>query len=94
LVQHLNISRLDSGDYLVSEEDGIILNGLKNILVNAQIEDVDHLFGHIKALRDIFVTSDAHFLDHKETLLKEYKVKVLCPYDTIQRIKNSIHTGS
>jgi hypothetical protein len=86
----LDISRLDSGDYLVSDEDAKILNDLQITLANAQIEDIDHLFGHIKAKRDIFVTSDAHFLDHKESLIRKFGVTVLNPSDTIQRINKSI----
>jgi len=83
----LDISRLDSGDYLVSDEDVILLDSLQSIMKDAQIEDIDHLFGHMKAKRDVFVTSDKHFLDHKELLSKKYNIEVLQPEETIEKLK-------
>jgi hypothetical protein len=86
----INISRLGSKDYVVSDEDVKLLDDLQKTLANAQIEDIDHLFGHLKAKRDIFVTSDGHFLDYKEKLMREFGIIVLNPFDAIDRIKKSI----
>jgi hypothetical protein len=87
-VFRLDVSRLDSGDYLASDTDVSTLERLRGILIDAQLEDVDHLFGHLKAKRDIFVTSDHHFLDHQERLKKEFNVLVFNPKDALIRIKN------
>jgi hypothetical protein len=93
-VFRLDMSRLDSGDYLASETDVNTLDRLQSILVEAQLEDIDHLFGHIMAKRDIFVTSDHHFLDHQKQLKKDFNVDALDPNDTIRRIKNIISMKS
>jgi hypothetical protein len=86
----LDISRLDSGDYLISDDDVNLMGSLRRTMADAQMEDIDHLFGHIKAKRDIFVTSNNHFLDYQESLLLDFGTVVLPPYDTVQRIRKSI----
>lgn len=86
----IGMSQIDSQDYLISDEDSYILDKLRAIMVSAQVQDVDHLFGHIKAKRDIFVTSDRHFLDHQEQLRKELNAVVLNPNDAIEQLKRSL----
>jgi hypothetical protein len=86
----LGISRLDSGDYLSSDSDSKAIDDLQKIMLNAQAEDVDHIFGHINAKRDLFVTSDSHFLNHKEDLKDKFGVNVLKPEEAIQVIRKKI----
>ena len=83
----LDMSRVDSGDYLSSDSDSKMMEKLRGIMVHAQVEDIDHLFGHIMAKRDIFVTSDSHFLNHQEELKNEFGTVVLKPEDAVQRIQ-------
>jgi hypothetical protein len=86
----LDVSRLDSGDYLLPDEDVDLLHRLQGVIVDAQVEDLDHLFGHMTANRDIFVTNDHHFLDHQERLKQEFGAVVLNPSDAVQYISKSI----
>lgn len=83
----LDMSRFDSGDFLISDSDIKIIDGLRHIMVTAQIEDVDHLFAHIAAKRDIFVTSDSHFLDHREELKNRFGATVLKPEAAVRNIR-------
>ena len=57
------------------------------MLEGAQTEDVDHIFGHIRGRRDIFVTSDSHFLSHHEELRDRFAVLVLKPEDAVKEIE-------
>jgi hypothetical protein len=86
----LDMSRLDSEDYLTSDADAKIIDRLREIMIDAQVEDVDHLFGHIMAKSDIFVTSDSHFLNHDEELKNEFEAVVLKPEDAVERIEKLI----
>jgi hypothetical protein len=79
----LDMSILDGRDHLVSKEHIAFLDKLHNIINDAQIEDLDHLFGHIMAGRDIFITSDPHFLDHQERLKQDFNAIVLNPKDAV-----------
>lgn len=80
-------SHLDFGDFLVSDDDVKNEANLRKIMSEAQLEDIDHLLGHIAAKRDLFITSDPHFLDHAEELKKEFEVVVLKPEDALQEIE-------
>lgn len=86
----LDMSRLDSEDYLTFNSDSKVMEKLRGIMADAQVEDIDHLFGHIMAERDIFVTSDSHFLNHQEELKREFEAVVLKPEDAVQRIQKVI----
>jgi hypothetical protein len=86
----LDISRLDSGDYLISDNNVQTIDQIQKIMSDAQIEDIDHLFGHINAGRDIFITSDEHFLDKKEQLNNEFGAVILNPEDAIKEIQKHI----
>lgn len=90
-VFRLNSSRLGSGDYLVSEKGAKTINALEYLMVGAPIEDVDHLFGHIKSGHDLFITNDKHFLNYKGDLKTEYDVVVLTPEDAIKEIKRKLN---
>lgn len=84
----VGLTYLDSGDYLIDDSDEKIINRLQDIMLGAQAEDVGHLFAHMRAERDIFVTSDFnHFLSHKEQLKKEFRVEILNLKDAIQRLQ-------
>jgi len=86
----LDTSRLNSGDYLVSTRDVEIIDKIASLMPGAQTEDIDHLFGHINAGRDIFISSDNHFLNNKKKLYKEFGVVILNPEDSIVEIENQI----
>ena len=83
----LNVSYLGSGDFLISEGDSKMINDLSEIMKGAQTEDIDHIFGHIIEKRDIFVTSDSHFLNHHEELLNKFGVLVLKPESAVKQIE-------
>jgi hypothetical protein len=83
----VDTSYLGSDDYLISEEDGKIIGDLHEMLEGAQIEDVDHIFGHLRDNRDIFVTNDSHFLSHHEELKSKFSVVVLKPDDAVKEIE-------
>jgi hypothetical protein len=84
----LDMSRMDAEDYLISDSDDELLEKLRVIMTKAQIEDIDHLFGHIMARRDIFITSDPHFLKHKEDLMNNFGALILRPEEAVQEIRN------
>ena len=86
----IGMSRLGSEDYLTSDPNTKIIDRLQEIMLDAQVEDIDHLFGHIMAKGDSFVTSDSHFLNHQGELKKEFGAIVLKPEDAVQRIEKFI----
>ena len=83
----LNVSYIGSEDFLISEDDSKMINDLSEIMKGAQTEDIDHIFGHIIGQRDIFVTSDPHFLNHHEELLNKFGVLVLKPEGAVKQIE-------
>ena len=84
----LDMSRLDTEDYLISDSDAKLLAKLRVVMTEAQIEDIDHLFGHIMARRDIFITSDPHFLNHREDLKNNFGALIFRPEEAVQEIRN------
>ena len=82
-----DVSRLDSGDFFVSEGQSQLIDDLSDVLRQAQPEDIDHVAGHIFGRRDLFVTSDKHFLDYSQELLSRFGVLVLRPKDAADRIE-------
>ena len=87
----VGMTRLGIGDYIVSDSDVKMNERIGEIMQGAQIEDVDHIFAHIKDNRDIFVTSDNHFLKHQEELRNEFGAIVLEPQDAIQEIRKRVN---
>jgi hypothetical protein len=86
----LNVSYIGSEDFLVSEDDSKMIDDLSELLKGAQTEDIDHVFGHIIGKRDIFVTSDTHFLDHYKELLDKFGVLVLKPEDAVKQVDKKL----
>lgn len=86
----LDVSYLDSGDFLISEYGSKMVDDLTELMKGAQTEDIDHIFGHMIGKRDIFVTSDPHFLDHHDELLNEFGVLVLTPEDAVKEIETKL----
>ena len=77
-------------DFYASEED-VELNDLifscigKNI---KNVKDVDHLIGHIRSSRDIFVTSDSDdFIKHRKCLEEKCAVKILTPEECLEHVR-------
>ena len=83
----LGKSYLGSGDFLISEDHSKMIDDLTETMKGAQTEDIDHIFGHIIGKRDIFVTSDPHFLDHHEELRNKFGVLVLRPECAVKQIE-------
>lgn len=83
----LDSTRLRSEDFLISNADRVTLDRISRIMSSAQIEDHDHLFAHIADGRDLFITSDPHFLDHADQLREELAVFVLTPEMALERIR-------
>jgi hypothetical protein len=86
----LDVSYLDSGDFLISEDDSKMISDLSELMKGAQIEDIDHISVHIIGKRDIFVTGDSHFLDHHEELLKKFGALVLRPEDAVKEVEKRL----
>jgi hypothetical protein len=86
----LDVSYLDSGDFLISEDYSKMISDLSKLMKGAQIEDIDHICGHVIGKRDIFVTSDSHFLDHHEELLNKFGALVLKPEDAVKEIERRL----
>jgi len=84
------VSRSGSKDFTISKQHSEILNKINRILKTAQTEDIDHLFGHIVAGRDIFVTTDNHFLDHKDKIKREFGVDVFTPKEAVEQISKTV----
>jgi hypothetical protein len=83
----LGESYIGSEDFIISEDHSKMIDDLSEIMKEAQTEDIDHIFGHMIGKRDIFVTSDSHFLDHREELLNKLRVLVLKPEDAVKQIE-------
>lgn len=66
----LDFSRLDSGDFWAGEEnihlsqqiEKLVFGEISGKRSHNELADVDHLLGHYKARRDIFVTQDKRIL--------------------------------
>jgi len=86
----LDVSYLGSGDFLISEDDSKMVNDLTELMKGAQTRDIDHIFGHMIGKRDIFVTSDPHFLDHHDELLNGFGALVLKPEDAVKQIERKV----
>jgi len=82
----LGMSSLGSWDFLVSEDDAKMIDDLCELMKGAQSEDIDHIFAHIVGKRDIFVTSDPHFLEHREEFLHRFSALVCNPEDAVAEI--------
>lgn len=89
-VFRLDKSYIGSEDVIISEDHSKMIDELSEIMKGAQTEDIDHIFGHIVGKRDIFVTSDSHFLDHREELLNKFSVLVLMPEDAVKQIERKV----
>jgi hypothetical protein len=93
-VFRLGSSHLEFKDRLASEDDVKMADRLREIMAGAQVQDIDHLLGHIMDKRDIFVTADAHFLDHQEELKNEFGLVVLAPKDAVDQIDKTYPSQS
>lgn len=88
----LDVSRLDSEDYLVDENYQMREEEITKLLLSKRPKgkkgnltaDVDHLLGHIGAERDYFVTSDPDFLNARGELKNGFSVNILTPEEVVQ----------
>lgn len=89
-------STFDGPDFFVNEKS---FDKLKNILFPGlnrnhkkymnNLYDVDHLYGHIQAGRNIFVTSEKNFLNKKEKMREIYGIKICTPEESLEQIGNT-----
>jgi hypothetical protein len=93
-IVRLDISKLDSGDFLAGENDEKLENELKALLFSTldkedtrylnKINDIDHLIGHIKNKRDIFVTDDKDILRRVDKLKDSFNIVVMNPSQCLE----------
>jgi hypothetical protein len=89
-------SRFDSGDYWASGEDVDLSARLQRLLFPTlnrnqsdyknKIHDIDHLIGHAKAKRDIFVTNDKGILKKHAELNSDFGIIVMTPDQAVAHI--------
>jgi len=77
-------------DMYAGEEDKNIQKTIQSCIGNnpKRLNDVDHLIGHIKAKRDIFVTNDGDFIKHRDCLSQRCKTKIMTPQECVEYINN------
>jgi len=95
-VARWDTSRWDSGDMWASEEDERLATELQHLLspglstedkrYSNKINDVDHLVGHFKNGRDIFITDDDGILRKLEVLRTSFGIVVMRPAYALQSI--------
>ncbi len=100
----LGYSRLNH-TRLAGEDDGPAVDRLSHLLFSEslsalakksrhrQVRDVMHLYTHIMHKRDYFVTRDHDFLDHADTIRKEYGTRVGTPGQCIASIQTMESQG-
>ena len=72
-----------------------MMNRLQQIMEGAGINDVDHIWGHMSARRDWFVTGDKkHILKHKEALKREFGVIVMAPEEAVTKVNGLLEKGN
>ena len=93
-------SRWDNGDYWAAPEDVALSDGLQRLLFPTlntgqsdyrnKIHDVDHLIGHAKAKRDVFVTDDKSILKKHAELKSDFGITVMMPDQAVAYIHDAI----
>jgi hypothetical protein len=91
-----DMSRWDSGDMWASEEDQGLATELQRLLspglspedkhYSNKVNDIDHLLGHFKNRRDIFITDDGGILRKHAALRDSFGIVVMRPADALQSI--------
>lgn len=95
-VFRLDVSRLDSGDMIASEEWAKEADELMALLFPGatsesgrhrnRMADVDHLMGHKIAGRDIFVTNEKAILNQREALSAKFGITVMSPGEAVEKV--------
>lgn len=85
-----NHSVWNGGDVWGGDEHIEMKNKIKTIAPSMGLEDVDHLIGHIINKRDVFITSDRHFLDNKDRLKENINVEIMSPKDFVRKTEEEI----
>lgn len=95
-VFRLDVSRLDSGDMIASEESAKEADELMALLFPSakpesdrhrnRMADVDHLMGHKIAGRDIFVTNEKAILNQREALSAKFGITVMSPGEAAEKV--------
>lgn len=93
-VARFGSSKYDSGDWYTGQEDQSLEEELKAILFPAldkkdprysnKINDIDHLIGHIKHKRDIFVTDDQGILRRAEKIKEAFSTQIMNPSQCLE----------
>lgn len=92
-VFRFDVSRWEGGDYWASEEDTVMIADLQKALFPClspdqsdfrnKLHDIDHLFAHAKAHREIFVTDDKEILKKRTALKREFAIVVRSPDEAV-----------
>jgi len=93
------ITKFGGGDFFVGDEYKQIHDKLREIIYpnldikdkrfTNKISDIDHIAGHIKAKRDIFVTDDRRLLKKSKLIEAEFGIKILSPQDCWEVVSSS-----
>jgi hypothetical protein len=90
-IGRFNVSYWDE-DFFAGGEDVKLQNLIQECIGNniKKLEDVDHLIGHIKSKRDIFVTSDrGDFIKNRECLQEKCSVRIFTPKECVEYLKTN-----
>ena len=93
-----DFSRWDSGDFWAGEEDIHLSQQIEKLVFSEisgkrshnELADVDHLLGHYKARRDIFVTNDNDILKKREEFKAKLRIVVENPQEFLNRFNVQI----
>lgn len=96
------VTKYGYGDFFVGDKYKQINDKLKKIIYpnldkkdrryTNKISDIDHIAGHIKAQRDIFVTDDVPLLKKSKLIEAEFGIRVLSPKECWQVVSSSKNT--
>jgi len=93
----LDVSRLDSGDFLVGDEHVQVSQQIEKVLfgkismddkrAHNKIADVDHLVGHYFAKRDVFITQDNRIWKKRNILRDHLGIVIETPQQFLSRFR-------
>lgn len=96
------LSKLGSDDMIVDEADRLVLDRIQQIVFPAgidpdlasgpnKINDVDHLFAHLRERREIFVTMDRAILSRADLLDAELGLRVMTPRQALEVVERTVN---
>ena len=99
-VARLDVSKWDSGDVWVGDDDVALVERVRRALfptLNSsdrryynKLADIDHLVGHIRARRDVFVTDDLEIRKKASGLSTTDNLSVMTPKECLAYIEGRV----